>query len=169
MPLSLHGTCMANNLSGVDLAGLIRRLKGDRSYERLAELSGGAISRQRWQQLGAAKSSQGMPDPATLHAVASVLGVPERVVVLAAARTAGLDVGPDGGSLSALLPPHVDRLTDRQVSVVLAVIRELLELSHAPAIAPTTADILARELEAQERFENESSRNGVETDRRGDR
>lgn len=131
---------MADNLSGMDLAELIRRTKGDRSYEQLADAAPESPARQRWQQMGSASSARALPAPRTVRAMASVLGVSERVVVLAAARSAGLDVDSEAGSLGTLLPPSAKQLSETQVAAVLAVIRAMLEPHHAPPMTKQQLD-----------------------------
>lgn len=127
---------MARTLDRMDLAELIERTKGDRSYEQLADASGGSPSRQRWQQLGRQTSSAGMPDPGTIKTIASVLGVAERVALLAAARTAGLVVDEEGTPLGTLLPPSARQLTDRQVAAILSVVRAMLEPTDGTPMTP---------------------------------
>ena len=46
---------MEPTLRNMDMAELVTRMKGDRSYEQLAAASGGSPGRQRWQQLGRAR------------------------------------------------------------------------------------------------------------------
>jgi uncharacterized protein YejL (UPF0352 family) len=128
----LQETHVPTTVYDMDLATLIQRTKGERSYEQLADSSPDSPSRQRWQQMGSRPTSADLPKPRTVRAMAAALGVSERVVILAVARTAGLDVGENRASLVTLLPPSADRLSDTQVAAVLAVVRAILENHAAP-------------------------------------
>ena len=113
-----------SNLPAMDMAGLIARCKGTRSYEQLAQARPGSPSRQWWQKM--ATGAQWWIEPPTIRAVADVLGVTERIVVLCLSRTMGLRVDVDGSALAALLPPAADRLSDEQVAAVLSVVKAML-------------------------------------------
>lgn len=93
------------------------------SYSDLERLSGRALSRGRWQQLGAGVQQKKFPDPASLSVIAQVLQVDITTVTLAAARAVGLNVLPVGGDLAHLLPPGTDRLSARMRDAILMVIR----------------------------------------------
>lgn len=123
---------------------LIRRTRGDRSYATLEADSGGSPGRQRWQQI-ATSPQQNFPDPTTIRTMARVLGVPETTVVLAAARSAGLDVSQPGGPLAELLPPGSTRLTERQMAAVLTVIRAMIEPDETAAALRRAADRAAKQ------------------------
>lgn len=109
----------------VNLQELIAMARGDRSYGQLAAADPDSPKRQRWQQL-AAGTLAGFPDPGTIRAVARVLRLSERRVVLACAESVGLDVDQPGQRLIGLLPPDVDRLTDEQINVVRMVIDSMV-------------------------------------------
>ena len=93
------------------------------SYSDLERRSGQALSRGRWQQLGAGAAQRKFPDPASLVVIAQVLEVDITTVVLAAARTVGLDARTRESELSRLLPAGTERLSDRTREAVLTVIR----------------------------------------------
>ena len=78
------------------------------SYSDLERASDRALTRGRWQQLGSGVPQRKFPDPASLTVIARVLEVDTTTVVLAAARSLGLDVGRRRAELAHLLPVHTD-------------------------------------------------------------
>lgn len=113
----------------LDISELITSARGHRSYrdlERESAKTPNPISYARWQQLATLRPKN-FPDPSTIRGVAATLGVPEQVVVLAAAESFGLDVHMQRIALADLLPPSAANLTDRQLLAVLAVIRTFLD------------------------------------------
>ncbi|EOM77649.1 helix-turn-helix domain-containing protein [Rhodococcus rhodnii] len=107
------------------LADLIAARKAERgwSYQQLADRVEGAISRQRWQQLGTGVRIKEFPEPATIQAIADALEVDVTLVVLAVARSIGFSVRRQESALAAMLPPGADQLTEEQRDAVLAVVR----------------------------------------------
>ena len=108
------------------LAELISDRKAEKgwTYQQLADRADGAISRQRWQQLGTSVRIKEFPEPGTIQAIADALGVDVSIVVLAVARSIGLDVRrSDSSSLGALLPPSAANLSDAQRDAVLGIVR----------------------------------------------
>jgi hypothetical protein len=93
------------------------------SYTDLERRSDRALSRGRWQQLGAGASQRRFPDPASLVVIAQVLEVDITTVVLAAARSVGLDARTRDSELSRLLPAGTERLSARTRDAILATIR----------------------------------------------
>lgn len=75
----------------MNLAQLIATYRGDRSNLELAALCGNRPSPQRWGDLANGKPLKNFPDPPTVKAIAQVLGVNERMVILACAESLGLD------------------------------------------------------------------------------
>jgi hypothetical protein len=73
------------------------------TYSDLERASGRALTRGRWQQLGAGVPPRKFPDPESLMVIARVLEVDITTVVLAAARSVGLAVRHQGPDLSHLL------------------------------------------------------------------
>ncbi len=124
----------------MDLKELIRHTKGGRSYATLEAESGGSPGRQRWQQI-ATMQQNNFPDPATIKTMARVLGVSEMTVVLAAARSVGLDTAGLDGPLALLLPPTTSQLTERQVAAVVNVVRAMLEPEPAKAPLPDIHEV----------------------------
>lgn len=73
------------------LADLITEHKGDRSYADLSRLTGGAVTRGRWQQLATVRTQTQFPEPRTIRGVAEALRLTHLEVILAAARSVGLE------------------------------------------------------------------------------
>lgn len=110
----------------VDLAELILSAKGSLSYRDLATKSGNRLTHGRWQQLATAQRQSVMPKPETLQIVAETLGLPLRMVVLAAARTVGLDVDSRPPRLADRLPLGVDDLSEVQAAALIQMARALV-------------------------------------------
>lgn len=123
----------------VALDALIRACMQQRgwSYADLERASGRALTRGRWQQLGSGVPQRKFPDPESLTVMSRVLEVDVTTVVLAAARTLGLDVHHRGSGLSHLLPAETARLPVRMRDAILALIRAAVSetragVDHAP-------------------------------------
>lgn len=108
------------------LQDLILLMKGDRTYRALEADTGGIVKSQRWNQLANGQRINEFPEPRTIAAMADALGVDAEVVLVAFARNLGLDVGRRRSRFSDLLPPMVDKLSDRQQGAVLSVIRAMI-------------------------------------------
>ncbi len=107
-----------------------KRLRGF-SYADLENRAVSTISRQRWQQLGTGVRIKEFPEPATLEAMATALDVDVAEVVLAAARSIGLDVKRGAQSdLAARLPSTADRLTEVQRDAIVTLVRSITEVQH---------------------------------------
>ena len=115
----------------MDLSELIRSAKGDRSLRDLARASARQehpLSAASWHQLSnPSVVRRNFPDPPTIRTIATVLGVPERVVILAAAESLGLDAAERDSPLARMLPTAAGSLTDRQILAVLAVVQAFLD------------------------------------------
>ncbi len=132
-----------------------KRLRGF-SYADLENRAASTISRQRWQQLGTGVRIKEFPEPATLEAMATALDVDVAEVVLAAARSIGLDVKRGAQSdLAARLPSTADRLTEVQRDAIVTLVRSITEVQHeledssqpgAPGEASEVEKTLAGEL-----------------------
>lgn len=116
------------------------------SYADLETRAKGVIRRQRWQQLGTGVRIKEFPEPATIEAMATALDVDVAVVVLAAARSIGLDVKRGAQSdLAARLPYSANRLSDVQRDAIVTLVRSITEVtdvlptdSSTPAGAPSS-------------------------------
>jgi hypothetical protein len=115
----------ANSYSALSLHELIRACMKERqwSYSDLERASDRALTRGRWQQLGSGVPQRKFPDPASLTVISQVLEVDIRTVVLAAARSVGLDVRSRGTDLAHLLPALTERLSERMRDAILSLVR----------------------------------------------
>lgn len=93
------------------------------SYTDLERASDRALTRGRWQQLGSGGPQRKFPEPGSLAVIARVLEVDTTTVVLAAARSLGLDVGRPGAELAHSLPEDTDRISERMRDAILTLIR----------------------------------------------
>lgn len=132
----------------LDLAGLIKQHQGDRSYIQLSRDCGGVPKSARLHQL-VTEPQKTFPEPPTLAGLARGLGVPLRVVVHAAARSVGLDLGETPTRLANLLPVDADRIPERGQDAVLSVVRAMLarEYEVTDAAQAITAEAARGHLE----------------------
>jgi hypothetical protein len=107
------------------LQDLVTTLKGDRTYEQLEEATHGVVKAQRWNQIANGIRVREFPKPVTIEAMASVLGCDIEVLLLAFARAVGMDVRRRQSSFIDMLPPSVDKLSDRQQSFIISAIRAM--------------------------------------------
>lgn len=114
-------------LSVPTLADLIQARKTARgwSYREIAARGNDVISAQRWQQLGTGVRLKEFPEPTTVSAMADALEVDVAAVLLATAKSLGLDVQRRQSELAAMLPSAADQLTPDQRDAVLAVVRAM--------------------------------------------
>lgn len=134
---------------GPTLAQLIRARMAERawSYSDLEQQSNQALSRGRWQQLGSGAEQRKFPEPASLKVIASVLQVDITTVVLAAARTLGLDAHTRGSDLANLLPAGTERLSEPIRDAILTLIRAAVSDVPADDEAPRDTDAAGPALE----------------------
>jgi hypothetical protein len=111
--------------SAMPLHDLIRAGMQERgwSYSDLERASDRALTRGRWQQLGSGVAQRKFPDPSSLTVISEVLEVDITTVVLAAARSVGLDVRTRGTDLAHLLPALTERLSERMREAILTLVR----------------------------------------------
>ncbi|QCG77213.1 immunity repressor [Gordonia phage Lutum] len=99
------------------------------SYADLENRADSVISRQRWQQLGTGVRIKEFPEPATIEAMAAALDVDVAEVVLAAARSIGLNVQRGAQSdLAARLPYSADKLSPVQQDAIVTLVRSITEV-----------------------------------------
>ena len=125
---------------GPGLHELIRARMHERgwSYSDLERASDRALTRGRWQQLGSGVPQRKFPEPGSLTVIAAVLEVDITVVVLAAARSLGLDVDRRGTNLAHLLPVQADRISERMRDAILTLIRSAVAeapTDHGPTVS----------------------------------
>lgn len=101
------------------------------SYAELARRTGDRISKARFGQIGRGRRLREFPEPATLVALADALEYDATTVVLAVARSLGLDVRRRGPDLAHLLPAGTDRLSPAVRDALLAVIRAVVAETEA--------------------------------------
>lgn len=124
----MQGSDEASHASLVPtLADLITARKKERgwSYAQLAHRAGDVLSAQRWQQLGTGVRIKEFPEPATLAAMADALDIDVSVVVLAAAKSTGLDVRNDLSLLAQQLPASAARLEPDARNAIVALVRAI--------------------------------------------
>lgn len=92
-------------------------------YAELARRTDGRPTRGRWQQLGTGVGMTQFPDADTIARVAGALEIDVTTVVLACARSVGLDVRRTGSELAHLIPAGTDRISERLRDAILAVVR----------------------------------------------
>ncbi|HEX9089776.1 MAG TPA: hypothetical protein VF867_19950 [Arthrobacter sp.] len=110
---------------GPTLAQLILARKDGRSYEQMSADCGGQPAGRRLQQLTMPSIvMRAFPDPATITAVATGLGVSVVEVVLASARSLGLPV--DGARADMINIPGAGSLPEDSRQAVIDVARALV-------------------------------------------
>lgn len=80
-----------NKSSGPNFSELVLNLKGSKSYDMIEKASGGEVSAKRLQKL-VNNSFTRLPEPGLFKALSLAFNVSQRELVLAAARTLGIDV-----------------------------------------------------------------------------
>lgn len=107
------------------LQNLIEMRRNERgwSYADLEVRSDHKITRGRWQQLATRVRMEAFPNRDNIPIIAQVLEVDQTTVVLALAKSLGLDVQGRGSDLVALMPAGTDRLSTPVRDAILAVIR----------------------------------------------
>ena len=115
------------------LAELITEQKQLRgfSYRDLEVRADSVITHQRWQQLGSGSRVKEFSEPATLRAMARALDVDEALVVLAMAKSIGLDVEVGGAqsALARMLPGSTRDLTAEQRNAIVGMVRAMTQSS----------------------------------------
>ena len=115
----------------MNIAQLIRTHRGERSYDQLERDCGGALSSQRWQQLGVDKPMYEFLKAATIRTIALGLQVSEAEVIIANAESLGFHIL-DHPRIMSYIPAGSERLSDLQLHAVSVVIRAMLDESAAP-------------------------------------
>ena len=120
------------------LQELIQARRDERgwSYADLEVRADHRITRGRWQQLATNVRVRAFPERDNIPVIAAVLEVDETTVVLAAAKSLGLDVRWRGPDLAQLMPAGTDQLSEPVRDAILAVIRATV----SEAIARATGD-----------------------------
>ncbi|MGN7133418.1 hypothetical protein ACTHQY_09105 [Rhodococcoides corynebacterioides] len=116
------------------LAALIAERKGDRSYDRLSSDCGGTPSAARLQQLTTAPLKN-FPDPPSIKGMSAGLGTTVTDIVLACARSLGLEVY-DGTDPSALLLSGAAELPSSSRNLLIDLAGEFLRLTTTTGLGP---------------------------------
>ena len=80
---------------------------------------------QRWNQITNRIRVSEFPQARTIKAMAQALNVSVDVLVTAFARAVGLDMQRNRSAFADLLPPRVDKLTDKQPSALPSIVRSI--------------------------------------------
>lgn len=123
---------MTTENTQLNLAQLILTKKGDRSYAKLARDCGGSPTDRRLNSMVVRPISQ-FPDIDTMRGLAIGLRVDVSEVVLAAARSLGLQIAET--SPGALIVPGAGHLPDSAQEALMAMATELMKLQR-PSSAP---------------------------------
>lgn len=119
----------------MNLSELIETHKGRRSYPDLERDCGGKPSSKRLQQL-VKDSISNFPDPPTIAALARGLRVPQRVVIMAAAESLGLDVHDTAPRVMQLMPSTASDLSEAQAAAVAHLVDVIVNDPQRTAGAP---------------------------------
>lgn len=127
----------------MNLSELIETHKGRRSYPELSRDCGGAPSSKRLQQL-VREEIRNFPDPPTVAALARGLRVPQRVVILSAAESLGLEVSDSTPRVMQLMPAGASSLSEEQAAAVAHLVDVIVSDpsrtdAGAPVITPPRA------------------------------
>jgi hypothetical protein len=113
----------------VELRELIQERKRGRSYFQLEVDGGHVLKAARWHQI-ATGQLRDFPAPRSVAAMANALGVSQETVILAAAKSLGLETRPRS-VLAELLPDTAAELPDACVSAILDLIRAMCAMQGA--------------------------------------
>lgn len=107
---------------------LILRLKSDKSYDTIERLAGGQPTGRSLQKL-VSNGFTRMPDPETFQGLSRALNVSQRELVLAAARTLGIDI--EAENPNDLVLVGAGRLPQRSQEALINMSRELQYLRES--------------------------------------
>lgn len=125
--------------SGPTLQELVLRLKGDRSYDALEKAAGGIPTSRALQKL-VNNGFTRMPNPETFRGLSRALNVSQRELVLAAARTLGIDI--EAENPNDLLLIGAGRLPQKSQDLLTSTSRELQRwMDKAAQQADSMADV----------------------------
>ena len=115
------------------IQNLLLNRKGDRSYDRLARDTGGALTGKRLQQL-ATTPMLNFPDPASIKGLAKALQSTNKEVLHACAESMGIEVA--GEQSTTLELPGARTLPASSQELLLAMSEEMQELNqHSEVVA----------------------------------
>lgn len=135
-----------DSLSVPTLAEFIKIEKGRTgvSYRELEARSNSTISAQRWQQLGTGVRMKEFPEPTTLEAMATALNVDVTKLVLASARSLGLDVREGATFYGHPSDAHspIERLEEVNVDLPRISLRDLKEGATLTMVMESLSEVL---------------------------
>ncbi len=136
-----------------DLAGLIaaHQQRTHESFRAMARRSGDQLHHQSLQGWAAAPPKAFPKKRETFEQLAQVLDTDVTTVVLAFARSLGLDVRATGPAADRVLPPDAERLTERQRAVLLSVVDVMVNPDAEDSGSVTGRDALRRVARRRER------------------
>ncbi|GAA0187940.1 hypothetical protein [Glutamicibacter creatinolyticus] len=144
--------------SGPTLQELVLRLKGDRSYDALEKAAGGIPTSRALQKL-VNNGFTRMPNPETFRGLSRALNVSQRELVLAAARTLGIDI--EAENPNDLLLIGAGRLPQKSQDLLTSTSRELQRwMDKAAQQADSMADVY--ELFPEDRMAADKGQPGVD-------
>lgn len=144
--------------SGPTLQELVLRLKGDRSYDALEKAAGGIPTSRALQKL-VNNGFTRMPNPETFRGLSRALNVSQRQLVLAAARTLGIDI--EAENPNDLLLIGAGRLPQESQDLLTSTSRELQRWMDKAAQYPEQmADV--HELFPEERMAADRGEHGID-------
>lgn len=144
--------------SGPTLQELVLRLKGDRSYDALEKAAGGIPTSRALQKL-VNNGFTRMPNPETFRGLSRALNVSQRELVLAAARTLGIDI--EAENPNDLLLIGAGRLPQKSQDLLTSTSRELQRwMDKAAQQADSMADV--HELFSEDRVAADRGQPGVD-------
>lgn len=132
----------------MNLGELILSRKGSRSYERLARDCGGDLTATRLHQLATAHMRR-FPGPDMMTNLARGLSVSPREVVLAAARTVGMDL-PSGYDTDSMTLAGVATLPSSAREAIANVAREMVRLHETQRAGEGSGQQPAAKIQARE-------------------
>lgn len=136
-----------------DLSGLIRahQERTRESYRAMARRSGDLLHHQSLQGWAAGPPKAFPKKRETFEQLAQVLDTDVTTVVLAFARSLGLDVRSSGPGAARVLPPDAERLTGRQRAVLLSVVDAMVHPDAEGGGSATAREPLRRVARRRER------------------
>lgn len=144
--------------SGPTLQELVLRLKGDRSYDALEKAAGGIPTSRALQKL-VNNGFTRMTNPETFRGLSRALNVSQRQLVLAAARTLGIDI--EAENPNDLLLIGAGRLPQESQDLLTSTSRELQRWMDKAAQYPEQmADV--HELFPEERMAADRGEHGID-------
>ena len=136
-----------------DLAGLIgaHQQRTRESFRAMARRSGDRLHHQSLQGWASAPPKAFPKKRETFEQLAEVLDTDVTTVVLAFARSLGLDVRASGPAADRVLPPDAERLTERQRAVLLSVVDVMVNPDAGDGRSATSGDRLRRVARGRDR------------------